>query len=181
MPNGGAGQAARERAWARTAAGEFLDNRKEQFAICRAKGMTIKASAEESKVRYETAIEQWAPHLIMKERVAQIQKQNPTTVLTLGMVIQDLKTNADEAREAGQYKASTEALMSLYKIMKEEQSSLDGGIGTPSLITNRQQFLAEMERAHRLKATAGPVPALDAECEELDTTAHDMNTHDTNE
>jgi hypothetical protein len=80
----------RDRAWRQGPGGEFIDPRKEQFAICRAKGMTIKASAQESRVNLETANKRWHKEPAMQERITALRRQNPTVAMGVGQILLEL-------------------------------------------------------------------------------------------
>lgn len=165
----------RDRAWERApGSGEFIDPRKEQFAICLAKGMSIKRAAKESRVNLDTANRKWSRESFMVERVQQLRRQNPTVVMGVPQVLNELRENAELAREAGQFKASTEAWALIYKIVKQEASALEAR-GTDVIMTDRRQLLDELEQPVKPL----PTPDIDTDGEPvLDANTHIMHIHD---
>lgn len=102
--------------------GPFFDLKRETFAKCRAKGMSIKAAAEEAETSYASG-SVWDKHHAMTARVTELREGADNFVpISIGWIVRELKKNAEMARDALQFKASTDTLKTLYDILKKDES-----------------------------------------------------------
>ncbi len=114
------------RVWERERGQPFDDLAREQYAEARAKGGTIKASATETGVSYRDAIA-WDKHPEMLQRVRELRQRTTTFIdVSVGWVLNELKKNAEIAREENQLKSSNEALKLIYDILRTDPSVAAG-------------------------------------------------------
>lgn len=108
--------------WRRDPHGPFDDLAREQFAQERAKGRTIKQAAQVSGIALTTA-SQFAKDERMYERIRELRQGADQFVgVSVAWVLQQLRKNAEEAREVSAFKASNEAIGMIYKIISEDKS-----------------------------------------------------------
>lgn len=115
------------RSWVRGADGSFNDVKKERFARELAIGRSVPEAAEVAHIAPETGYV-WCKHPELRER-KKLLRANPAVAKTysvsIAMILAELHLNSVGARENGDYKASTEALVHMYKIAKEDKSLLE--------------------------------------------------------
>lgn len=102
--------------------GPFDDLKKERYAQARAKGGSIKSSSNTAGCAYPTGME-WEKAPEMDARVKELRQGADTFVgVSVGWILNELKTNVRQAREESQLKSSTEALKLIYEIVSKDPS-----------------------------------------------------------
>lgn len=151
--------------WTRGSDGSFNDIKKEKFAVLLAGGKSIKDASEQVEIATATGA-LWAKHDDMKMR-KRVLRATPavsqTFTVSIAMIVAELHLNATQAREAGNFKASNDALVSMYEIAKAEKSLLetfDAKLST----TSGKNVVAALQ-AHLSKASQLPQHAVEAEGE----------------
>jgi hypothetical protein len=109
--------------------GAFEDSRKERFAEAVASGMPVSKASAHVEVRRETGY-LWAKHPRMLSRIDVLRSNDlKYKQVSVSLVVTQLARNVELATEAGQFKASNEALAMLYKILKADKDVLrDAGV-----------------------------------------------------
>lgn len=101
----------------------FDEFRVEQFCKARAKGATVSAAGNTAGISKGTAL-RWERHPEVRARQRELREGAEDYVgVSLGWCIAQLKRNAEEARDNGAYKASNEAILLAYKLMREDRSA----------------------------------------------------------
>lgn len=109
--------------WRRDPGGAFDDFRRDEFAKARAKGGSIRASANVAGVTYTVALK-WEKHPEMMARIRELRHGAENFVgATVGWIIAELKRNVDLARDQGAIKASNEALMLIHRLISEDKET----------------------------------------------------------
>lgn len=99
----------------------FDDVPREEYAKSRAKGGAMKVSAAIAGIEPATATK-WERHPAMRERIRELRQGAENFVgVSKAWIIQQLKINAEAAREENAYKSSNEALGMIYKIISEDR------------------------------------------------------------
>ncbi len=101
----------------------FDDYRVETYCKARAKGGTVLAAAGSAGVHKQTAI-RWEREAEVRARQRELREGAEDFIgVSVAWCIQQLKTNCMAAREQGAFKASNEAALLVYKIMREDKSA----------------------------------------------------------
>lgn len=141
--------------WERGSDGTFNDLKKERFATALASSKTCSDAAKEVGIGYNTALA-WAKHTDMQERKRALRSTPAVSQIfrvSIAMIVAELHRNAMEARDAQQFKASNDALKTMYDIAKDEKSLLEAFEAKGEDVTSASD-VAEKMKAHiaRLKA-----------------------------
>lgn len=143
--------------WTRGADGAFNDLRKEKLATLLAGGKSIKDASEQVGLTYKLACE-WAKTEAMKIRKKALRATpavSQTFTVSIAMIVAELHQNATRARADGDYKASNDALVNMYKISKAEKSLLetfDAKVATKSGTSIVSALQAHLNTAQKLQA-----------------------------
>jgi len=139
--------------------GPFDSLERERFAVARAKGMAIKASATEAGVS-ATAGYAFERHDAMRLRVRELRAGAETYVgVSMGWLLTQLKRNALKARKAGAFKASNEALSLIAKIVQRQpELTKDQARSLPPDVTHEDVHTALTRRFHARARGAELVP-----------------------
>lgn len=155
-------------AWARDPTGPFVAIEKELFAKARARGATQKASAADAGISYQTAIK-YERHDEMRKRISELRQGAEDFVgVSKAHLIHKLMQNAEEARGAGAFKASNEALLGVYKLISEDKG---GDLGRnmaralPHTVTPAELKARLTATFKKPRATPLPSPPVDTEGE----------------
>ena len=141
---------------------------REQYAQARAKGGSIKAACAAAGISGETGTK-FERHPEIRKRISELRQGAETYVgVSKAWVLQQLQRNAEEARDSGAFKASNEALISIYKIISEDRGvGHDMARALPPNVTPQelQKRLKESFKAPRLTAGRERIeqPAFDSE------------------
>ncbi len=101
----------------------FDDYRVETYCKARAKGGTVLAAAGSAGVHKNTAIK-WEREPEVRARQRELREGAEDFIgVSVAWCIHQLKTNCTAAREAGAFKASNEAAILVYKIMREDKAA----------------------------------------------------------
>jgi len=154
--------------------GPFDSLEREQYAQARAKGGSIKGACAAAGISGPTGtkLEQ---HPEMRKRISELRQGAETYVgVSKAWVLQQLQRNAEEARDSGAFKASNEALISIYKIISEDRGvGHDMARALPPNVTPQelQKRLKESFKAPRLTQGRERIeqPAFSSEPEAVDT------------
>lgn len=121
--------------WARDPGGPFVSLERELFAKARARGATIKASSADAGITHATGTK-YERNDEMRKRISELRRGAEDFVgVSTACLIGELMRNAAEAREAGAYKASNEALVAVYKMVTEDKGG-DMGRNTPRALSH---------------------------------------------
>ena len=149
--------------------GAPFDNlEREQYAQARAKGASIKAACAAAGLSPETGTK-LERHEAIRKRISELRQGAETYVgVSKAWILQQLQRNAEEARDNGAYKASNEALISIYKIISEDRGvGHDMARALPPNVSpaELQKRLKESFKAPRLTAGRERIeqPAFDSE------------------
>lgn len=113
----------RDKFWRRTPGHPFDSLKRERYAQARARGGTVKASGNDAGIGIQTAFK-YEKHPEMKARIRELRSNAEDFLgVSLGWVVQELKTNVEAARRAEHFKSSNEALMLLHKIMTTDKNA----------------------------------------------------------
>lgn len=98
----------------------FDDLKKEKFAQARARGASIKVSSNTADIQYMTGMT-WNKNPAMEQRVKELRRGAEDFIgVSVGWILNELKTNAKIAREEGQLKSSNEAFKLIYEIVSKD-------------------------------------------------------------
>lgn len=121
--------------WARDPGGPFVSLERELFAKARARGATIKAASADAGITHVTGTK-YERNDEMRKRISELRRGAEDFVgVSTACLIGELMRNAAEAREAGAYKASNEALVAVYKMVTEDKGG-DMGRHTPRALSH---------------------------------------------
>ncbi len=156
-------------AWARDPTGPFVALEKELYAKARARGVTVKAASADAGIAVETGTK-YERNEIMRKRISELRQGAEDFVgVSKAHLIHKLMQNADEAREAGAFKASNEALLGVYKLISEDKGG-DIGRNMPRALPHTvtpEELKARLEKTFKKKrAPALPLPVVDVPAEE---------------
>jgi hypothetical protein len=152
---------------------------REEYAKARAKGGSLKASATLAGVT-PAAVTKWERHPEVKARIRELRDGAETFVgVSTAWVINQLKINVEDAREAGAIKASNEALGMIYKILTEDRNvghqlarALPPHVTRQELQKRLRESFGDSAPRRRKKALpADASPAIDVEPDAEDTEA----------
>ncbi len=106
----------------RSPGGPFDSLERETYARARARGEPLKAAATAAGVKPAAAYD-WEKHESVKERIRELRAGSETFInVSAGWLLEQLKQNAQLAREAEQFKASNEALGMIAKLLVHDPS-----------------------------------------------------------
>ena len=108
-------------AFHREPGGAFSSLEREQYAKARARGDTITAASAAAGISSSTGTS-FEKHEQMRKRISELRQGAETFIgVSNAWVINQLKRNAEEARDQGAFKASNESIHLIYKIMNENK------------------------------------------------------------
>ncbi len=170
------------RAFDRTPGQPFHDLGREQYAVARAKGATIKAAAQEAGANYRDC-QDWDKHPEMLERIRELRQRTTQFVdVSVGYILNELKKNAEIARDEGQLKSSNEALKIMYDIIRTDPSIANNMARQLPPTMSTKSIKAQLLKS--LKGETAPVPpSVETTAEPVesgpgDDDEHDDDTHD---
>lgn len=106
----------------------FDDARVEIYARCRARGVTMQKAYQEAGIAKATA-QKIEVHDIFQARLRELKDASQQfTGLTLAAIMQRLVKNADAAHDAGDFKASNQALAQLTVLVKQDAGRMTGAL-----------------------------------------------------
>jgi len=107
----------------------FEDARVEIYARCRARGVTMQQAYKEADIAKATAQKIEASD-VFQARLRELKDATQQfTGLTLAAIMQRLVKNADAAHDAGDFKASNQALAQLTVLVKQDAGRVSGALG----------------------------------------------------
>lgn len=157
--------------WRRDPGAPFDDLAREEYAKARAKGGSIKASAQMAGVEPATGTE-FEKHPEMRARIRELRSGAETFVgVSVGYILQELRRNVDIARENNQLKSSNEALKMMYDIISKDASVMHDAARALPPDTDPRKLKAKLLATLKLPAAPPPAEVVEHQPEEDDDAA----------